>query len=107
MVRRAMLVESSCQFLCYLLRHPVLNLTALHHVNKLAVFQDGYGRRGWRIACEVAACAFRCFNVASGEDGRNFVWTGFMFEGKGDARTRFASRAAADRVDDDHQCAFG
>ena len=59
------------------------------------------------LADEVATRLFGGVNVCAGEDGDRAGWARAVAQGQGDARTRFARRATADRVDDDHQRALG
>ena len=64
-------------------RFLVLDLVALHHVDELAVAQQGNRRRGGRVPGEVAARALRRLDVRTGEDGGDDVGAGVVPERQG------------------------
>jgi len=64
----AELVEGTDQFAGDLLCRRLFNDEALHEVDQFSIAQNGYGRRGGRIAFEVAARSLSSVAILSGED---------------------------------------
>src|SRR3977135_3326452 len=81
-----------------LLRVAVLDLASLEHVQQLAVSKQSDRGRRRRVAGEVAAGTIGGVDVGAREDGRDEIRTVGVTERHGDARTRLAGGAPANRV---------
>jgi len=85
---------------------PSFDVMALHHVDQLAIFEEGNRRAAWWIGQGVLADALHSFYVKASESGEQFAGEFGILEGSLDAGAHGASGTATDAVEDHHRGAF-
>ena len=104
----AVLFESFDECLSDDLRRATLEVAAFEHLNELAVLQKSDRGRRRGIARKVFACRLGRVDIGTGENRDRPVRMSLArLQGHRNTGANPAGRASADRIYDDHQCAFG
>src|SRR5579863_10240934 len=82
---------------------PMLNITALDHMNQLSIAKQRNRRRRRRIPRKIAASAVGGIFVLSGENREQLLWARGILQRDANRRPHAPRRASANRIHDHHR----